>query len=69
MERAFRIFDLDGDGYLSWDEFSKIGLSPGQARRIFTFCCKDAAGRINQEQFCNLASWRPAHIEMEETAA
>jgi Ca2+-binding EF-hand superfamily protein len=26
IEKAFKKFDLNGDGYLSWEEFSKVSL-------------------------------------------
>ena len=39
---AFAKFDLDGDGFLSWEEFSQIGLEERTAVRIFRYC--DAVG-------------------------
>ena len=41
---AFAKFDLDGDGFLSWEEFSQIGLEERTAVRIFRYC--DAVGGI-----------------------
>ena len=41
---AFTIWDTDGDGYLSWEEFQKISnkssMSLEQASRIFQHCDK-----------------------------
>ena len=41
---AFTIWDTDGDGFLSWDEFQKISnntaMSQEQALRIFQHCDK-----------------------------
>ena len=36
VEAAFRKFDLDGDGFLSWDEFKQVGLLV--LDQIFTNC-------------------------------
>ena len=32
IERAFRKFDLDGDGYLSWDEFLQVTVTINKAK-------------------------------------
>lgn len=41
---AFTAWDLDGDGYLSWEEFQRISnntvMSQEQAMRIFQHCDK-----------------------------
>ena len=36
IEIAFRKFDLDGDGYLNWEEFSKV-LCMGDVPRLTNF--------------------------------
>ena len=47
---AFTMWDTDGDGYLSWEEFQKISnntsMSQDQALRIFQHCDKVYRGRI-----------------------
>ena len=63
IEKAFKKFDLNGDGYLSWEEFSKvgilhdliimptlpqIGLDPAQARRIFLSCSQSRHGKMRK---------------------
>jgi hypothetical protein len=82
IEKAFKKFDLNGDGYLSWEEFSKveilpnrvitptftqIGLAPGQARRIF-LSCSQSSGQISLDQFQDLANSRPGGQESMESA-
>ena len=41
---AFTTWDTDGDGFLSWEEFQRIGantaMSQEQALRIFQHCDK-----------------------------
>lgn len=41
IERAFHKFDLNGDGFLSWEEFLQIGLEQETARRIFSACAQE----------------------------
>jgi len=59
IEAAFRKFDLDGDGYLSWDEFQQIGLEEESARRIFHSSQQVEPGKLSLDQFQSLANWRP----------
>jgi len=54
IERAFRKFDLNGDGFLSWDEFLQIGIDTSTARRIFAACDQTELGQISLGQFKGL---------------
>ena len=37
VETAFRKFDIDGDGFVDWEEFKEMtkNMEPEQAKRIF----------------------------------
>jgi len=61
VELAFRKFDLDKDGFLSWDEFSQFGknMEPEQALRIFNSCEQAEEGKISLEEFRRLVDSRP----------
>ena len=48
IERAFNKFDLNGDGFLSWEEFLQIGLDRETASRIFSACSKEV--RVEEEE-------------------
>ena len=57
VERAFKKFDLNGDGFLSWDEFIQInGLDINAAQRIFKACDKETEGKITLEQFHSIVT-------------
>jgi len=61
VELAFRKFDLDKDGFLSWEEFSQFGknMEPEQALRIFNSCEQAEEGKISLEEFRRLVESRP----------
>ena len=42
VETAFRKFDIDGDGFVDWEEFKEMAknMEPEQAKRIFNSCDK-----------------------------
>ena len=42
VETAFRKFDIDGDGFVDWEEFQEMtkNMEPEQAKRIFNSCDK-----------------------------
>ena len=50
IERAFNKFDLNGDGFLSWEEFLQIGLDQETASRIFSACSKEVRGPAGVEE-------------------
>ena len=56
IEKAFKKFDLDGDGFLSWEEFLKIGLDVDAAERIFKACDNETEGKITFDQFHNIVT-------------
>lgn len=62
VEVAFRRFDLDRDGFLSWKEFKQFGknMDPDQARRIFSSCDQDRDGRISLVEFRRMVEQKPA---------
>lgn len=51
--QAFRVLDLDGDGYLTPDELAggEDGLGPAEARRIVDAADLDGDGRISFDEF------------------
>lgn len=61
IETAFRKFDLDGDGFLSWHEFQLFGkdLQPQQALRIFNSCNKAGDGMISLAEFREMVNRKP----------
>jgi len=60
VEAAFRKFDLDGDGFLDWEEFKQIGMELEQSRRIFKSCDQEEKGQITLEDFRRVANRKPA---------
>ena len=56
VERAFKKFDLNGDGFLCWEEFLQIGLDIHVAQRIFKACDKETEGKMSFEQFYSIVS-------------
>merc|ERR1719350_1310448 len=58
VELAFRKFDLDGDGFLSWEEFQQLGknLDQEQALRIFHSCNQSGTGLISLEEFYSMVN-------------
>jgi len=63
IETAFRLFDKNCDGFLSWEEFQQMGkntaMSQEQALRIFQSCDKTGRGKVSLEEFREVANWRP----------
>jgi len=53
VEFAFRKYDSDGDGFLSWEEFQQLvkNLDQEQALRIFNSCNQSGTGLISLEEF------------------
>jgi len=53
VEAAFRKFDVDKDGFLSWEEFQQLAkdLDQEQALRIFHTCNQSGTGLISLEEF------------------
>lgn len=61
VELAFNKFDLDKDGFLSWEEFSQFGknMEPDQALRIFNSCEQAEKGKVSLDEFRRLVASRP----------
>jgi len=59
VELAFRKFDLDKDGYLSWEEFRQLGMEEDQALRIFQSCPMEVPGKMSLEEFRRTANRKP----------
>jgi len=63
VETAFRMFDVDQDGFLSWEEFQQMGkntaMSQEQALRIFQGCDQTGRGKVSLEEFQEFANRKP----------
>ena len=52
VEFAFRKFDIDGDGYLSWEEFQQVFVFNTEKNKTFkslTLACKEFGPRTSIE--------------------
>ncbi|XP_023330326.1 uncharacterized protein LOC111702786 [Eurytemora carolleeae] len=65
IETAFRKLDIDGDGFLSWEEFQQLAvkMDPDQAERIFVACDQDLTGKISLEDFRMIATSKPPRTD------
>ncbi|CAD8087698.1 unnamed protein product [Paramecium primaurelia] len=56
IKQTFRIFDLDGDKYISKEELSQImeGVDDDIWKQFLTECDQDNDGKISEEEFINL---------------
>lgn len=68
VELAFRKFDLDGDGFLSWEEFQQLGknLDQEQALRIFTTCNQSGTGLISLDEFHAMVNRKYSQVAAQE---
>jgi len=66
VELAFRKFDLDGDGFLSWEEFQQLckNLDQEQALRMFHSCNQSGTGLISLDEFYSMVNRK--HRSQEE---
>ena len=59
MEQCFRAADMDGDGYVTCDEFIKflkglnLGVSQSQYSRLMLILDEDCSGKIENKEFYN----------------
>jgi len=65
VEAAFHKFDLDKDGFLSWEEFQQMGrnLDQEQALRIFQICNQSGTGLISLEEFLSMVVRGDEYLE------
>ena len=62
MKETFRVFDLDGDGFIGLDELAKVmamlgeDLSPAELRSMLEEADTKKDGKIDYEEFRQLFS-------------